>query len=289
MSRIYQIMSENFKEIEKFYNDIPKGKGVRAKLILAINSEAEILASSVESLHLASLMHDDIIDEADMRRGQESINSKYGDKYAVMIGDIMYSKALFELAKVDSKVLEMVANAIYLLSLGELEDVELANNFNSDEKLYLDMIYKKTSALIEAGCMASAYLKGYNVDDFQVYGKNLGVAFQIVDDILDITQDSETLGKPAMNDFREGKVTLPYIYLYHSLDDEKREILKSYFKKELNEEEINWIKKEMNSHKTIQKSYELAKKLAFEGLEAIKKYDIKELEEILQKILNRSF
>lgn len=289
MSRVYQIMSNNFTEIKKFYNDIPKGKGVRSKLILAINPEAEILASSVESLHLASLMHDDIIDEADTRRGQPSINAKYGDKYAVMIGDIMYSKALFELGKVDSKVLEMVANSIYLLSLGELEDMELSKNFNSNEKTYIDMIYKKTSALIEAGCKASAYLKGYNIEDFEIYGKNLGIAFQIVDDILDITQDSKTLGKPAMNDFREGKVTLPYIYLYHSLNNEKKETLKSYFKKELNENEINWIKKEFKVHKTIEKSYELAKQMAFEGLEAIKKYEIKELEEILQKVINRDF
>lgn len=289
MSKIYEIMSENFKEIEKFYNDIPKGKGVRSKLILAINPDAEILASSVESLHLASLMHDDIIDEALTRRGQQSINAKYGDKYAVMIGDVMYSKSLYELAKLDKKVLEIVSNSIYLLSLGELEDVELSESFNSDETLYLDMIYKKTSALIEAGCIASAYLKGYDINDFEIYGKNLGVAFQIIDDILDITQDSKTLGKPAMNDFREGKVTLPYIYLYHALDNEKKEILKSFFKKDLEDSEIKWIKLEMKQYHCIEKSYELAKKLAFDGLKSIKKYNIVELENILEKVINRDF
>ena len=289
MSKIYQILSENFKDIEKYYNDIPKGKGIRSKLVLAINPEAEILAASIEGLHLASLLHDDIIDEANFRRGKESINYKYGDKYAVMIGDILYSKSLSELAKVDKKVLEIVSNSIYLLSLGELEDVDLSREFNDNEEKYLSMIYKKTSALIEAACEASAYLKGYDSKKFAVYGKNLGMAFQIVDDILDIVGDSKTLGKPAMNDFKEGKVTLPYIYLYNKMNLEDKKLIKSYFKKELKKDEIEWILSQMKKYDVIDLSYQYSKKLAKVAKKAIEEYKITELEELLDRVICRNF
>ena len=108
------------------------------------------------------------------------------------------------------------------------EVVNLAKDFNPDKNLYLNMIYKKTASLIEASTWAAAILiKHPEADKFKVYGKNLGLAFQIIDDILDITQTSEQLGKPAMNDFKEGKTTLPYILLYEKLNIKDKMLLQS--------------------------------------------------------------
>jgi len=283
----FKILDEMFNEFEE-YKDIQKGKGVRGKLITIINPEAQKLAAVVEAVHLASLLHDDVIDEADTRRGAKSINAKYGEFTAVMLGDIIYSRAFFELIDFGSEIAKTISNAVYLLSQGELEDVKLSKEINLDKEKYMQMIYKKTASLIEASCKAAAISKNLDANDFGTYGKNIGLAFQIIDDILDITGDDETLGKPSMHDFKEGKTTLPYIYLYEVLNNEDKEKLKSLFKKNLNEEEKEWIRNKMSEYKIIEKSLKEAENLVKEAKEAIKKYNILALEIIADKIVNRS-
>ena len=279
----FKILDEMFGEFEE-YKDIEKGKGVRGKLITIINPEAQKLAAVVEAIHLASLLHDDVIDEADLRRGVESINSKYGEFTAVMLGDILYSRAFYKLIDFGEEIARVVSNAVYLLSQGELEDVKLSKEMNLDKNKYMNMIYKKTASLIEASCKAAAITKGFDSEKYGKYGKNIGIAFQIVDDILDVIEDEETLGKPAMLDFYEGKMTLPYIYLYEATPE--KEILKSLYKKELSEEEKNWIRAEMQKYHIIEKCKEEAQKLVDEAKELV---DIEELKVIADKIVNRKF
>jgi len=283
----FKILDEMFNEFEE-YQDIQKGKGVRGKLITIINPEAQKLAAVVEAVHLASLLHDDVIDEADTRRGAKSINAKYGEFTAVMLGDIIYSRAFFELIDFGREIAKTISNAVYLLSQGELEDVKLSKEINLDKEKYMQMIYKKTASLIEASCKAAAISKNLDANDFGTYGKNIGLAFQIIDDILDITGDDKTLGKPSMHDFKEGKTTLPYIYLYEVLDNEDKEKLKSLFKKNLNEEEKEWIRNKMSKYKIIEKSLKEAENLVKKAKESIKKYNIPALEIIADKIVNRS-
>jgi len=282
----YKILDEMFSEFEE-YKDIQKGKGVRGTLITTISPKSVKLAAIVEAIHLASLLHDDVIDEADMRRGVKSINAKYGDFTAVMLGDIIYSRAFYELTSFDEKVAKTISNAVYLLSQGELEDVKLSKEMNLDKNKYMNMIYKKTASLIEASCKAAAIEEGFNEEDFALYGRNIGIAFQIVDDLLDITQDEKTLGKPAMLDFKEGKMTLPYIYLYEKLDNKEK--LKSMFKKELNEDEKEWIREKMQEYGIISKCFNEAKELVEEAKEIIKNYNLVTLEKIADKIVNRTF
>ncbi len=279
----FKILDEMFGEFEE-YKDIEKGKGVRGKLITIINPEAQKLAAVVEAIHLASLLHDDVIDEADLRRGVESINSKYGEFTAVILGDILYSRAFYKLIDFGEEIARVVSNAVYLLSQGELEDVKLSKEMNLDKNKYMNMIYKKTASLIEASCKAAAITKGFDSEKYGKYGKNIGIAFQIVDDILDVIEDEETLGKPAMLDFYEGKMTLPYIYLYEATPE--KEILKSLYKKELSEEEKNWIRAEMQKYHIIEKCKEEAQKLVDEAKELV---DIEELKVIADKIVNRKF
>ena len=282
----YDILDDMFSEFEE-YKDIQKGKGVRGTLITTISPKSLKLAAIVEAIHLASLLHDDVIDEAELRRGVKSINAKYGDFTAVMLGDIIYSRAFYELTSFNEKVAKTISNAVYLLSQGELEDVKLSKEMNLDKDKYINMIYKKTASLIEASCKAAAIEEGFNENDFSLYGKNIGMAFQIIDDLLDIIQDEKTLGKPVMLDFKEGKMTLPYIYLYEKLDDKEK--LKSMFKKDLSEDEKEWIKEKMKTYGIIEKCFNEAKELVEEGKNAIKKYNIPKLEIIANKVVDRKF
>ncbi|WP_281950954.1 polyprenyl synthetase family protein [Nitrosophilus kaiyonis] len=276
--------------IKELFKRLPVGKRLRAKLILKIakKDEAIDLAAIIEMIHAASLLHDDVIDDAMTRRGAPSINALYGNKTSIMFGDILYSKAFFELAKFESEIAKIVSNAVTQLSIGELLDVNLTKNFNTDIDIYLDMIYKKTASLIEASAECAAILSDKDKDAYAIYGKNLGLAFQIVDDILDIVADEKKLGKPTMNDFKEGKVTLPYIYLYNALEEKDKEKLKSLFKKEVNAQEKEWIKNKMIQTNSIQKAINYAQKLGNEAINAIDSKD-EELIEIMKNLIYREY
>ena len=267
------ILSLDDRYVKKLFGEISKGKRLRAKLVMKIasnNSNSYKLAAIIELIHAASLLHDDVIDDATTRRGRDSINALYGDKTAIMLGDILYSKAFFELSSMSETIAKTVSNAVVLLSMGELLDVELSKEFNTDKDLYLDMIYKKTASLIEATAKSAAALAGKDVEKYALYGKNLGLAFQIIDDVLDITQTSEQLGKPSMHDFKEGKVTLPYLYLYERLNEKDKEVLLGLFKKDLSEDDKIWIKLKMKETNSLNDSILYAKKLGNEALEVIK-------------------
>jgi octaprenyl-diphosphate synthase len=150
------------------------------------------------------------------------------------------------------------------------------------------MIYKKTASLIEASAKAAAILVGHDEVKYALYGKNLGLAFQMIDDILDITQDSETLGKPAMLDFVEGKVTIPYLLLHERVEDKEK--LESLYKKELSQEESDWIKKQMIQTNALSDSITQAKKLGNEAIEAVKGEENSEtLIMIMKAMIEREF
>ena len=269
---------------------LAQGKMLRSKLILKIagvNDNSIKLCSVVEMIHAASLLHDDVIDESDTRRGKPSINALFDNKTAIMFGDILYSKAFTELSQMDKKIAHTVSSAVTLLSIGEMLDVDLTNNFNTSYDKYFDMIYKKTASLIEASAKAAALLCGKDEIPFALYGKNLGLAFQMIDDILDITQDSATLGKPAMLDFVEGKVTIPYLLLHERIEDKEK--LESLYKKPLNEQESSWIKEEMIKNNVLLDSISQAQKLGLEAVEAIQMDENEDLKNIMNQMINREF
>lgn len=279
------------KSVELFHK-VPKGKRLRAKLILKIagtSSEALKLAAIVELIHAASLLHDDVIDDAFTRRGEASLNALFGNKTAIMLGDILYSKGFSELTFLPQDVAFSISNAVALLSVGELLDVELSNSFNDNLDLYFDMIYKKTASLIEASAKAAALLAGKQSEKYALYGKNLGLAFQIIDDILDITQSSEVLGKPSLNDFKEGKTTLPYLYMYAKLSSNDQRILRTLFQKELTSEESAWIKAKMHETNAIKDAMMYAKELGLEALRIIEGEEDVGLASIITDMIERNF
>ena len=290
-SEIARLIDEiNYDEVTRLHGMLLGGKRVRAKLILKIASSSEkapLLAAIVELIHAASLLHDDVIDDAMLRRGVASVNATDGSKTAVMLGDILYSKAYSELVSFDKEIAKVISNSVTALSKGEMMDVIMSKEFNANDSKYLDMLYLKTASLIEASAAAAAILVKKDPSSYALYGKNLGLSFQIIDDILDITSDESTLGKPAMNDFLEGKSTLPYIYLYNMLEIEDKERLASFCGKKLSSEESSWILNKMHKHNSIDKSFELAKKLSDEAKNSIK--DDVELISILDTMIKRSY
>ena len=272
----------NYQKSLELLEKLATGKMLRSKLILKIagvNEESIKLCAIVEMIHAASLLHDDVIDEADTRRGQPSVNALYDNKTSIMFGDLLYSRAFTELSQMDKRVAYTISNAVTLLSIGEMIDVDLTNSFNKSYDLYLDMIYKKTASLIEASAKAAAILAGLDENKYALYGKNLGLAFQMIDDILDITQDSKTLGKPAMLDFVEGKVTIPYLLLHERVEDKAK--LESLYKKELTSEESSWIKEQMKITKALEDSILQAKEIGNEAISAV--IDEKDSQNIVKK------
>jgi len=277
------------RRVLELFDQLPRGKGVRAKLIDIIAKESGFeLAVIIEMIHLASLLHDDVIDSASSRRGRSTINSIYGDKTAIIFGDILYSKAFNELNKFDKRIVDLVSKSVVDLSIGELQDINLG--FNCLDYNYIDMITDKTASLIKATCASAGILVGLDETKLAKYGKNLGLVFQIIDDILDITSTEDILGKPVMSDFKEGKMTLPYIYLYYFTDNQHR--LKVLFNQDIDEEDQEWLYSSLKKYKLIEKTKAYADKLAKDGIEALDGLpeDIqKELSDIMIRLVDREF
>jgi len=291
--RIAQYIDDlNDKDAKALYARLPAGKRLRARLILTIagaSPSAVKTAAVVEMIHAASLLHDDVIDDAFTRRGRPSINALYGNKTSIMFGDVLYSKAFYELVDIDRQVARVISNAVVELSLGERRDVLLSEAFNADRDAYLHMIYQKTASLIEAASEAAAILAGKNREAYRTYGRNLGIAFQMIDDILDITQSAEQLGKPAMHDYEEGKTTLPYIYLYESLDEAGRQKLLAMHSRPVTGENADWIRKEMVRTAALERAKSEAVELVKEAIALMKREGEPELEAMARKMIEREY
>lgn len=287
---ITQLVDEvDYPRAAELFAKLSGGKRLRARLILTIAPdapEAPLLGAIVELIHAASLLHDDVIDEAMLRRGVASVNATHGSKVAIMLGDILYSKAFSELTSFDPAIARAVAESVTRLSVGEMMDVEMAERFNTDRELYLKMLYLKTATLIEAASFSAAILAGKEAATYATYGKNLGLAFQIVDDILDITSDEATLGKPSLNDFTEGKTTLPYIDLHDSLAPDEQARLVASHAQVLSDEEKGWIRTKMDECGAIARSYAHARALCDEAITAVG--DDKPLRAIVETVIQRS-
>jgi octaprenyl-diphosphate synthase len=174
------------------------------------------IAAIVEFIHTATLLHDDVVDESDMRRGKETANNVWGNQAAVLVGDFLYSRAFEMMVDVDQmRVMNIMANTTNTIAEGEVLQLLNINDSDTSEERYLEVIYSKTAKLFEAACQLGAVLSGLSSDQEKMvakYGVHLGTAFQLVDDILDYSADSAEIGKNVGDDLAEGKPTLPLIY-----------------------------------------------------------------------------
>jgi octaprenyl-diphosphate synthase len=183
------------------------------------------LAAIIEFIHTATLLHDDVVDESELRRGQESVHAVWGNAASVLVGDFLYSRSFQMMVAVDSmRVMDVLSNATNTIAEGEVEQLLNMHDPDVNEERYFSVIEKKTAKLFEAACQLGAVLSGQSGLEgaLATFGRELGVAFQVADDVLDYTADAETLGKNVGDDLAEGKPTLPLILARKRLGDEQR-------------------------------------------------------------------
>ncbi len=199
-----------------------KGKRLRPALVLLTSrlfspgsEESVFLASLVELIHTASLIHDDIIDKADVRRGKESVHAKWGPNITVLLGDYLYIKSIgLSLQSRHDRVIRLLADVSARMIEGELDEYALSGDLGITEVHYLNIVENKTAVLFAACCRIGAIIGLASPEEEEAvadFGLNLGKTFQIVDDLLDFTGDPGVLGKPVLSDLAEGRVTLPLI------------------------------------------------------------------------------
>ncbi|HET8840423.1 MAG TPA: polyprenyl synthetase family protein, partial [Ktedonobacteraceae bacterium] len=175
-----------------------------------------LLSVAFEMLHLATLIHDDIVDKALTRRGNPTVNALFGDHIALLLGDYYFAKTAGLIADIeDTRIEHLFSDTVAMVSEGTILELMTAGQANLTLQSYYEKISSKTACLIAACCKGGALVSGASDDEIELlytYGLNLGIAFQIIDDILDYTQDQSAIGKPVGNDLRQGMVTLPLIY-----------------------------------------------------------------------------
>ncbi len=203
------------------------GGGKRMRPMLTLSSAALLdyagtrqhkLAAAVEFIHTATLLHDDVVDGSELRRGKHTANIVFGNPATVLVGDFLFSRA-FELMVEDGslKVLRILSNASAVIAEGEVDQLTAQRQIETSEDRYLSIIGAKTAALFAAACRIAAVVAERPEADERAlddYGRNLGIAFQLVDDAIDYDSDADTMGKGRGDDFREGKMTLPVILAY---------------------------------------------------------------------------
>ncbi|MEE9445684.1 MAG: octaprenyl diphosphate synthase [Cocleimonas sp.] len=199
------------------------GKRVRPMLALLMaracgytgNKHIDI-AAIVEFIHTATLLHDDVVDESDMRRGKDTVNNVWGNQAAVLVGDFLYSRSFEMMVDVNQiRVMQILASTTNIIAEGEVLQLLNVNDSETTEARYLDVIYSKTAKLFEAACHLGGVLAELPEEQEKMvaqYGVHLGTAFQLIDDILDYSADSEEMGKNVGDDLAEGKPTLPLIF-----------------------------------------------------------------------------
>ena len=199
-----------------------KGKRLRPALILLVakasgdwNEQLIDTAVAVEMIHAATMAHDDVVDSATVRRGRETVNERWTGQIAVLMGDFLLARALRLLIEIGNlQVLSAVAHATERLSMGEIFEIQIGTQCDTREESYFAMVSDKTASLMSAAARIGAILAGASdeiVQSMGRYGESLGRAFQVADDVLDLTSDQATMGKPVGHDLREGKITLPLI------------------------------------------------------------------------------
>ncbi len=186
-----------------------------------------LLAATIEFIHTATLLHDDVVDDSEMRRGKKTANNVWGNEAAVLVGDFLYSRAFQMMVEAESMpVMALLANTTNIIAQGEVMQLLSVNNPDTTEEDYNNVIYCKTACLFEAATQMGGLIShtDKNIENsLKAYGKHLGIAFQLIDDALDYSSSSEALGKNIGDDLAEGKMTLPLIYaLQHSTGDEQK-------------------------------------------------------------------
>ncbi len=261
------------------YIQMSGGKRIRPAVLLMAarlagyaGDKAVMYASVVEFIHTATLIHDDIVDEAELRRGRLSVHSRWGNDVTVLVGDYLYIKSMALALTQDSLDLVRILCDVTLRMIeGELYQLTKTGDVDISEDEHFDIIRRKTAYLFGGCAEIGGVLGGVSNEQalaLREYGFNLGVAFQVVDDLLDFTADQTVLGKPIGGDLREGKVTLPIIYLLQRAGDEADALVRRVVaERAVTPDDWREIRRLLVEHRAIDSAYEKAMELAAQAKE----------------------
>ena len=257
--RIYDTVADDFSRvndliIKRLSSDVPLvekiaqyiiesgGKRLRPLLVLlssrALGYERDDhlkLAAVIEFLHTATLLHDDVVDTSDMRRGRSTANARWGNAPSVLVGDFLYARAFEMMVELQNlKIMDVLSHATAVIAEGEVLQLMNVKNPDVSEDKYMEVIHNKTAMLFEAASHTGALLAGANDDQeraMSAYGKHLGLAFQLVDDVLDYRGDADAMGKNVGDDLAEGKPTLPLIYAMANGSNDEKHLIRQAVRK----------------------------------------------------------
>ncbi len=237
-------LGSNVPLVEKIAHHIVEGGGKRLRpllVLLAANAagykgEQHIpLAAVIEFIHTATLLHDDVVDNSELRRGNATANAQWGNAPSVLVGDFLYSRSFQIMVEIGRmEIMQVISHATTIIAEGEVLQLLNQRNPDTSEESYLQVILGKTAMLFEAATEVGAILADSSAEDreaLRLYGRHLGIAFQIVDDLLDYLSDSETMGKNVGDDLAEGKATLPLIHAMRVGSDEDRDLIRNAIRK----------------------------------------------------------
>jgi octaprenyl-diphosphate synthase len=262
------------------------GKRMRPMLTLACarlldygGTRHHKLAAAVEFIHTATLLHDDVVDGSGLRRGRRTANIIWGNPASVLVGDFLFSRS-FELMVEDGslKVLRILSRASSVIAEGEVDQLTAQRRVDTSEDQYLGIISAKTAALFAAACRIAAVVaeRDDSVEEaLDAYGRNLGIAFQLIDDAIDYASDAQTMGKGVGDDFRDGKVTLPVILSYARGDEAQRRFWREAMEgRRASDEDLAHAISLLHQHSAIQDTIERARHYGRRAVDALDAFPI---------------
>jgi len=274
------------------------GKRVRPLLTLASTAlfegdmnRAHRLAAAVEFIHTATLLHDDVVDDSDKRRGQESANALFGNEASVLVGDFLFSRA-FQLMTADGslEVLKILSDASAIIAEGEVKQLSVQNNLETTLEDYFKVIEGKTAALFAAACEVGPIIARKSDNDVKAlrdYGHYLGMVFQITDDVLDYDPERSQLGKTIGDDFREGKMTAPIIFaIKNATQDEKLFWQRTIAEKEQNDRDFEKALNILSKYNCLEASKELITQYESAAISSISNLKESELKQTLISLIS---
>jgi octaprenyl-diphosphate synthase len=323
LKELFSSLQQDLKIIDNLIADFAKGKspliqelsehlifsgGKRIRPILLIlssnlfqknlsNQNEYKLAAAVELIHSATLLHDDVVDDSEIRRGKKTANAIWDNKASILVGDYLFSTAFQLMTQTKNlEVLSLLSKASSIMADGEVMQLENSTNINITKEQYFNIIFGKTAILFSAACEAGSLINNQNLEisnSLRDFGKNLGIIFQIIDDLLDYTSDDKTLGKQVGNDFFEGKITLPVILAYENSNQDDKNKMSDLFQKSLissekNHEDFQNIFNLIEKNGGFEKSANLVKEFEIKALNNLQIFSDSKVKENLQIILKYS-
>lgn len=274
-----------------------KGKKVRPLLVLlsanltgGVTERTYRGATLVELLHTATLIHDDVVDNADKRRGMWSINALFKNKVAVLMGDYLLSRGL--MISVDGKdydFLGVITNAVKRMSEGELLQIQKTRKLDIDEETYFKVISDKTASLLETCCTIGAMSTTENKDYVEAmknFGHSLGMAFQIRDDILDYEGSTSLIGKPVGGDIKEKKITLPLIYSLNSVSNSEASRIRKVIKNGNDKTKVKVVMQFVKANKGVEYALTVAEKFSNQAKDSLNVFPDSETKSALQQLVD---